>query len=327
MAKPFRERNPIIVGAASIVVLALVLLAAFRAQDLPLIGGGDTYYANFAEAGGLKSGDEVRIAGVRVGQVNDVSLDHGVVKVAFKIKSNAAFGDQTSADIRVKTLLGSMYIALVPAGTGQLKAGDTIPIQRTTSPFDAVQAFSGLASVSSKINTGQLTKSLTTLADLTRNAPADFKNALRGVTRLSTTIASRNDRIGSLLTNLRRVSTVLDARDEDIVRLMSSSNTLFEALIARRDQIHQLLVSTSVLSKQLTGLVRDSRADLNPALTHLGNVLDVLNKNQDNLDNALRLAAPFYRVFANTLGNGPWFDTYIQNLPPVPSLTNGGASG
>ena len=44
----------------------------------------------------------------------------------------------------------------------------------------------------------------------------------------------------------------------------------------------------------------------------------MLNKNQDNLDNSLRLMAPFYRVFANTLGNGPWFDTYIQNLPPVP---------
>ena len=44
----------------------------------------------------------------------------------------------------------------------------------------------------------------------------------------------------------------------------------------------------------------------------------MLNKNEDNLDNSLRLMAPFYRVFANTLGNGPWFDTYIQNLPPVP---------
>ncbi|HEX2550849.1 MAG TPA: ABC transporter substrate-binding protein, partial [Nocardioidaceae bacterium] len=58
---------------------------------------------------------------------------------------------------------------------------------------------------------------------------------------------------------------------------------------------------------------------LKPALDHLYNVVQVLQKNQDNLDNSLRLMAPFYRVFANTLGNGPWFDTYIQNLPPAPS--------
>jgi phospholipid/cholesterol/gamma-HCH transport system substrate-binding protein len=71
---------------------------------------------------------------------------------------------------------------------------------------------------------------------------------------------------------------------------------------------------------QLTGLVQDTRADLKPALDHLYNVVQVLQKNQDNLDNSLRLMAPFYRVFANTLGNGPWFDTYIPNLPPVPSI-------
>ena len=66
--------------------------------------------------------------------------------------------------------------------------------------------------------------------------------------------------------------------------------------------------------------MQQSRADLNPALTHLDSVVQVLNKNQQNLDNSLRLMAPFYRVFANTLGTGPWFDTYIQNLPPVPKL-------
>ena len=46
----------------------------------------------------------------------------------------------------------------------------------------------------------------------------------------------------------------------------------------------------------------------------------MLNKNEDNLDNSLRLMAPFYRVFANTLGTGPWFDTWISNFPPVPQV-------
>ena len=43
----------------------------------------------------------------------------------------------------------------------------------------------------------------------------------------------------------------------------------------------------------------------------------MLNKNEDNLDNSLRLIEPFYRVFASTLGNGPWFDNWIANLPPT----------
>ena len=88
MMKPFRERNPVLVGAASLVILAMVLVAALRADDLPIIGGGDTYHAMFTEAGGLKVNDEVRIAGVRVGKVNTIELDRDQVKVTLTLPSS-----------------------------------------------------------------------------------------------------------------------------------------------------------------------------------------------------------------------------------------------
>ena len=327
MSKPFRERNPVIIGAISLAVIVVMILTAFRAQDLPLIGGGDTYTAAFSESGGLKVDDPVRIAGVRVGKVEKIELEGDHVKVTFRVKTDSGFGDKTGAAIRVGTLLGSMYLALEPAGTGQLDAGKEIPVERTQSPYDVVQAFSGLAETSEKIDTDQLARSLTTLADLTRNTPEEFKAALSGVSRLSANIADKNSRINSLLTNLQRVSTVLDDRDQDIVNLMKQSDTLFQALVARREAVHNLLVSTSTLSSELSALVRQSRQDLHPALTQLNDVVGILNKNEDNIDNSLRLMAPFYRVFANTLGDGPWFDTYIQNLPPAPDLQNGGGVG
>ena len=318
MSTPFRARNPVIIGAVSLAVIATLILAAFRAQDLPLIGGGDTYYAAFTESGGLKANDEVRIAGVRVGKVEKVELAGDHVKVTFRVDGGADFGDDTHAAIKVKTLLGAMYLALQPAGGGQLEKDSEIPVTRTSSPYNVIDAFSGLAETSEEIDTDQLAQSLTTLADLTRNTPEEFRAALDGVSKLSSNIAARDDQINSLLKNLKRVSTVLDERDQDIIGLMKDSDVLFRALVARRQAVHNLLVSTSNLSKELTLLVQQSRADLKPALTHLDNVVQVLNKNEDNLDNSLRLMAPFYRVFANTLGNGPWFDTYIQNLPPVP---------
>lgn len=317
---PFRERNPVVVGAVSLVVLALVMLAAFRAQDLPLIGGGDTYYAAFSESGGLKPNDEVRIAGVRVGKVEKVELEGDHVRVTFRVDTDSEFGAETHAAIKVKTLLGAMYLALEPAGSGQLAEGAEIPVSRTSSPYDVVQAFSGLAETSERIDTDRLAKALTTFADLTRNTPEEFRAALDGVSKLSSNIAARDEQINSLLKNLKRVSGVLDERDDDIVGLMKDSDVLFRALVARREAVHKLLVSTSSLSRELTALVEQSRADLKPALTHLENVVAVLNKNEDNLDNSLRLMAPFYRVFASTLGNGPWFDTYIQNMPPVPQV-------
>jgi phospholipid/cholesterol/gamma-HCH transport system substrate-binding protein len=182
-----------------------------------------------------------------------------------------------------------------------------------------VKAFTGLANTSERINTGQLAKALDVLAVQTKFAPEDFRSALSGVSRLSENIASRDAQLNALLRNLHKVSGVLGDRSNDLVSLMHDGDKLFRALVARRDAIHRLLTSTSQLSGQLVGLVRDSRADLKPALDNLYNVVQLLENNQANLDNSLRLMAPFYRVFANTLGNGPWFDSIVQNLPPIPA--------
>src|SRR3954449_10556327 len=107
--KPFRQRNPVVIGAVSLAVVALLVLAAFRAQDLPVIGGGDTYYAAFREAGGLKANDEVRVAGVRVGKVKKIELRDSSVRVEFKVDKGVKLGAATGAAINVKTLLGAMY--------------------------------------------------------------------------------------------------------------------------------------------------------------------------------------------------------------------------
>jgi phospholipid/cholesterol/gamma-HCH transport system substrate-binding protein len=323
MTTPFRERNPVKVGAVSLIVLAALVLIAFKAESLPLIGGGDTYYAAFTDSSGIKPNDEVRIAGVRVGKVTGVDLDGGHVKVTFRIGTDAKFGTQTNAEIKVKTLLGAMFLALEPKGSGQLAKGSTIPTSRTRSAYDVVQAFSGLAERAEKIDLPQLTTSLNTLADATANTPEEFQSTLKGLSALSASVASRDAQLNTLLGNLKKVSGVLADRDQDIVSLMKSSDELLRAVVARREAVHELLVSTSKFSTELTALVQQSRADLNPALTNLKSVVDVLRKNQNNIDNALRLMAPFYRVFTNVLGNGPWFDTWISNMPPAPAAGAG----
>lgn len=327
MSTPFRERNPVVIGAISLAVIAALMTIAFKAGDLPIIGGGDTYYANFTEAGGLKANDEVRIAGVRVGKVRGVELDGDHVRVEFQVDEGADFGPETEAAIKVKTILGAMYLSLVPKGQGQLEEGTEIPVERTSSPYDVVDVFEGLADRSERIDTGQLAQSLDTMAALTENTPEEFQAALKGVSALSANLAARDEELNTLLGNLEKVSSVLGDRSDDIIGLMEDGDVLFRALVARREAVHNLLVATSNLSQQLTGLVQDTRADLKPALDNLESVVDLLNANEENIDNSLRLMAPFYRVFANTLGNGPWFDTIIQNLPPAPATRTAPSTG
>ncbi|MDQ3578664.1 MAG: MlaD family protein, partial [Actinomycetota bacterium] len=100
--KPFRQRDPISIGVVGLLVIGLALTAAINSDDLPVIGGGTTYTAEFTEAAGLAPDDEVRIAGIKVGSVSDVALDRDRVVVDFKVK-DAWVGDRTRADIKIKT--------------------------------------------------------------------------------------------------------------------------------------------------------------------------------------------------------------------------------
>lgn len=318
--KPFRERNPVIIGLIGLAAIAAMMLGAFRADRLPIIGSGDIYHANFAEIGGLKSGNEVRVAGVSVGKVQKIELDGPKVRVTFKIDKGVDFGTETRADIRVRTLLGAEFLALTPQGKGQLAEGSTIPLERTIAPYDVVQAFSELSRTTDEIDIPQLSQALDTLSEISTQTPEEFRGAIKGVSDLSRNLAARDDQINTLLINLKKVSGVLNSRNDELVTLFKDSDTLFQAISERRDSIHRLLVSTQTISTQLRGLVKDTRSDLLPALTQLDTVTTMLRKNEASLDEALRIYPAFTRVFSNALGTGPWFDTYLGGLTSLGGL-------
>ena len=311
--KPFRERNPVPIGVIGIAVILLLMLLSFNANALPFIGGGTTYHADFTDGSGLKSGDDVRIAGVKVGKVTGVALKGAMVRVALQVNTSAKIGDQTRADIKIKTLLGQKYVALEPAGAGKLR-GD-IPVSRTSSPLDVTQAFIGLGQRAGEIDTKQLAAAFDTLAATFKDTPPYVHESLRGLQRLSTSIASRDNQLHQLLADANTVTNTLAQRNAEIAKLINDSNLILQTVYQQRVVIHHLLVDTAAVSKQLAGLVRDNRAIIGPALANLEQTLVILQRNQDNLDEAIHLTAPFIRDFTDVLGNGRWFESVLWNLP------------
>jgi phospholipid/cholesterol/gamma-HCH transport system substrate-binding protein len=310
---PFREKNKTVIGLVGIGLILAVIVAAFSTDKLPIIGGGQVYEADFSEAAGLQKMDEVRVAGVKVGKVVGISLEGDHVAVMMRIKG-VHLGTDTGAAIKIKTVLGRKYVALMPDGPGTLDPKTPIPLSRTTSPFDISPAFQQLSSTIGRIDTKLLASSFSTLADTFRNSPSEVRASLDGLSRLSTTIASRDAKLRELLTHAQGVTSVLAARDQDLVVFLKQADLVLQEVTARREAIHRLLTTTTELSEQLTALVRENRANLAPALASLRNVSAVLRKNEHNLDVALPRLATFVRLFANNLGNGRWFDTYVWNL-------------
>ena len=313
--RSFRSRNPIPIGIAGIVVIALALTVAMFSDDLPIIGGGTSYSAEFSEAAGLTADDEVRIAGVKVGKVTDVELDNDRVMVTFKVK-DAWVGDDSSAVIKIKNVLGQKYLALEPDGRDVLDPAIPIPRSRTVAPYDVLEAFRGLAETSNAIDTTQLAQSFEVITETFGDTPDDVKGALTGLQQLSQTISSRDQQLATLLSNTREISDTLADRDAEVVKLLQDGNLLLEEISKRRDAITTLLEGTQELAKELTGLVDDNQKQLGPVLESLDQLTGMLQRNQDALGEGIKNMAPFVRLFNNAVGNGRWFDNYICGLLP-----------
>jgi phospholipid/cholesterol/gamma-HCH transport system substrate-binding protein len=312
---PVRERNPITVAVAGLAVVAVIILLTYFSGSLPIIGGGTGYTAYFAEAAGLQSGNEVRIAGVTVGQVTGVSLDGAKVAVTFRVKGEC-IGNRTTAAIDIKTVLGDKYLALDPLGNSQQDPSQPIPLSRTRSPYDVTQAFSSVGQQISQINAGQLAQSLQTLSAAFATTPPYVRSALRGLASLSSSVASRDATVTSLLAGARKVTGTLAGEDARFQALLGDGNLLLAELKQRQQAIHAMLVDTEALAVQLSGLVNDDQSRLGPALQALNQVTSVLQANQASLQRALALAGPYYRLLGNTIGTGRWFDVYLCGLVP-----------
>ena len=312
--RSFRDRDPLRIGIAGLAAIGVTLVLAFNVGDLPLIGGGEDYSAAFSEAGGIREGDDVRIAGVTVGEVSGIDLERGHVRVDFRVTKDVSFGPLTGASIRIKTLLGEKYLSLEPRGTGQLREGAQIPLDRTVSSYDVITAFSDLTETTERIDTGRLAESLDVLATEFTDTPENVRGALTGLTRLSRTIAGRDQELRRLLAAANSVSGTVAQQNAVVDRIIDDADLLLVELHERRAAIRTLFTNTSQLAEQLTALVRENRAELRPALAELRGVLTTLQEHEQDLRRTIAALAPFTRLFANTLGTGRWFDTYIQNL-------------
>ncbi|TDV52327.1 MCE family protein [Actinophytocola oryzae] len=318
--KRLKDRDQAAVGAVTLVLVVLGLLVAFNSDDLPIIGGGTTYTAEFRESAGLRPGNEVRLAGVKVGAVRSVELARNKVVVDFRVK-DVSMGDRSTVSIEIKTLLGDKYLAVSSAGSQPQSANTAIPVSRTRTPFDIVPAVGKLSQTVDQIDTTQLAQGFQVLSDTFANSPQHIRDTLTGLSQISSVLSTRDEQLRTLLANTAGFSQTLADRDEQLKKLFSDASLLLGELQFRREAVHALLTGTTSLANELHGLVADNQELLRPTLDDLDKVTTILSDNQENLSKSLHSLAPYVRMFNNVVGNGRWFEGYICGLlPPTTDL-------
>jgi phospholipid/cholesterol/gamma-HCH transport system substrate-binding protein len=311
------ERNTAAIGIAGLAVIIGLTLVALNSGTVIRDFTTTTYRADFTEAGGLTTGNTVRVAGLVMGTVQDVALQGGHVEVTFSVRHGGHLGTGTGAAIRTATVLGTKYLALLPSGPGTLPAGATIPLARTQSPYNLTEILSTLTNKVGAINTGQLAQSFDTISAALRNAPPGLRSTLTGVRALSETIASRDAALSQLLSHAGAVTGVLAQRSHQIGTLITDGNELLNTLFQRRAEIRLLLVNVTTVIDQLKGLSIDNQRQLGPALAQLQGVLAVLNKNASNITASIAGLQRYAGSLGEVVGGGPWFYAYLQNIVPT----------
>jgi phospholipid/cholesterol/gamma-HCH transport system substrate-binding protein len=224
-AEAARSRRLGIVGVVAIVVALLTTGLAYVNPT-----GQASYTANSATSGGVRSGDEVRIAGVPVGMVTSVRLDRTLVEVKFDVKRSVVVGSESTLDIRLLTPLGGHYIALDPQGSVPL-GHRLIPAERVKTPFEGNDIIQAVTPFIRDVN-GQVIHD--TFAELA-NATNKYPSALRDI------LQSANELTGSL----SRMSG-------DFHRGMDFINDASSAFVAGRQQLTALLEQFALIGQRYT---------------------------------------------------------------------------
>jgi len=244
------------------------------------------------------------------GEVKSVKLAGDEVIVEFTLDKGIRLGAQTTAAVRVATLLGTHYLAVDPQGSGSL-TGDNLPRAQTSVPYNLQDVIDRGTEQLEKLDPALISKALTVVSETTEASQAEFGPALKGIARVSQVIATRTDQAGELLEAARGVADQLSDSSTDLLELMRQTNLVLDEVLGRRVEIHDLLVKTIALSKALTSIVTDTQADLKPALKDTHTVMAMLKSQEKKLQEALSVLAPTARYLANATGSG----NYVTTVP------------
>lgn len=308
--KRFSERSPLLVAVAAAVALALL---GWLVLETPrLFGNGRTYHAYLSDAGGLISGNEVRVSGVDVGEVKHLAIHGARVEVTFTVDRSVHVGADSRADVEVLSPLGNEYLSVTPKGTAPLTG--PIALDHTSVPKTLVQTFDQAGDVVGKIDTQQLSAAIADAGLVAGTSAAQTHTALAAVARLSTSLAQHQQQLQTLLQYGAQITHVLDGRRADIVAVMGQADQVLQVVDARRQAIANLLTSTTELTRQLSAILSTNRTELTPLIANLRQVSAVLAKDSASMAQIVPALAAFDRYTANATGNGLYTDLLSPTL-------------
>jgi phospholipid/cholesterol/gamma-HCH transport system substrate-binding protein len=302
------------VGVIGLLLIAAGVAGAFSINKLPQLRGVYELSADLKDAAGLIPGNEVRIAGVRVGRITDVSLTPTSARIEMEIEDHVEIPVETRLEVKLKTLLGQKFIdlqlprAYVEAASrgrdpdvateGYLDEGALIPRSQTSIPYEIYQAANAGTKILSEIDKRALRRLLVVTGNVVGASKDELRAALTGIDRAGTVLRRNGEGISRLLRNANRLSGVLARNDANLDGIFRRASEVLGTLADKRARISSLLAATSDLTRDLGLLIKSARGSLQTGTADLASILTAVEDRLGSLDAALAELPVSGKLFA-----------------------------
>nr|WP_202881419.1 MlaD family protein [Pedococcus badiiscoriae] len=302
-----------------IFVAATLLATGTLAATIANTQFGDkaTYRAVFTDVTGLAPGQEVRIAGVRVGDVGSIKVapDHVHALVEFAVLRTSVLTQGTQATIKYRNLVGERYIALTQ-GVGDaapLKDGATLGLDHTQSALDLTVLFNGFKPLFAALSPKDVNELSANIISVLQGEGGNINSLLSKTASLTSTLADRDAVIGRTITNLNAVLGTVDAHDASLKQLIDQLQRFISGLAADRTTIGASLTNINSLTAQTADLLQLTRPSIKADIANLRALTTNLNtpSNTAVFEKFISNSPGKINTITRTATYGSWFNFYM----------------
>ncbi len=321
-------------------VVTSVLLVLLVNTMLNGLGEDSRHFdAAFTDVSGLRVGDDVKVAGVRVGRVDSIEATEDGATVGFELADQQRLLGTTKLVMRYQNLIGQRYLAMVqgPFQGNEMSAGSTVPVGRTDPGFDLTELLNGFRPLFEILQPGDVNRLATSMVQVLQGEGGTVEGLLQQTTQLTNFVSDRDELYGQVLTNLTPVLDNLAGQDDQLSTTIRTLKDLMTGLARDRasigdsiDGVSRLVGTTSQFLRDVrtpavntirrfvtvSEMLADSREDLNGAISQFSKIFEGLGR-AGSYENALNVY-PCSLLIAlgnqqiNPIGNNPSYSKVCQ---------------
>lgn len=272
-----------------------------------------TYSAIFTDATQVQPGDEVRLAGVKVGSVTSLHIYHrDFAQVNFKVDDSIRVNDRAHLAIQYQNLIGQRFLAIQeqPGGTPQ-PTGQTIDVSRTTPALNLTDLFNGFKPLFQALSPQQVNQLSLEIIQTLQGEGGTLQQLLANTASLTASIADKDAVVGEVVDNLDALLSTVDARDTKLTSLIGNFRNLMVGLANNRSTIDRSIPDLARLLTATSGLLSQVRSPLHADIGHLRTLATKVNRTRSDLDGVLKALPHKLSVITRTGSYGAWFNFYL----------------